>query len=72
MLQAGHVPLPYVMGYDVRPLTTLKEKDLFLNYAADNNVLLLLEHDSVNEAVSLKRTEKGVRVNQTLKCDEIF
>jgi glyoxylase-like metal-dependent hydrolase (beta-lactamase superfamily II) len=69
---AGHVPLPYVMGYDVRPLTTLKEKDLFLNYAADNNVLLLLEHDSVNEAVSLKRTEKGVRVNQTLKCDEFF
>jgi len=69
---AGHVPLPYVMGYDVRPLTTLKEKDLFLNYAAENNVLLLLEHDSVNEAVSLKRTEKGVRVSQTLKCDEIF
>ena len=69
---AGHVPLPYVMGYDVRPLTTLKEKDLFLNYAADNNVLLLLEHDSVNEVVSLKRTEKGVRVNQTLKCDAIF
>jgi glyoxylase-like metal-dependent hydrolase (beta-lactamase superfamily II) len=69
---AGHVPLPYVMGYDVRPLTTLKEKDLFLNYAADNNVLLLLEHDSVNEVVSLKRTEKGVRVNQTLKCDEVF
>jgi glyoxylase-like metal-dependent hydrolase (beta-lactamase superfamily II) len=69
---AGHVPLPYVMGYDVRPLTTLKEKDLFLNYAADNNVLLLLEHDSVNEVVSLKRTEKGVRVDQTLRCDEIF
>jgi glyoxylase-like metal-dependent hydrolase (beta-lactamase superfamily II) len=69
---AGHVPLPYVMGYDVRPLTTLKEKDLFLNYAADNDVLLVLEHDSVNEVVSLKRTEKGVRVNKTLKCDEIF
>lgn len=69
---AGHVPLPYVMGYDVRPLTTLKEKDLFLNYAADNNVLLLLEHDSVNEAISLKRTEKGVRVNQILKCNDVF
>ena len=69
---AGHVPLPYVMGYDIRPLTTLKEKDLFLNYAADNDVLLLLEHDSDNEVVSLKRTEKGVRVDQTLKCDEIF
>ena len=69
---AGHVPLPYVMGYDVRPLTTLKEKDLFLNYAADNNVLLLLEHDSVNEVISLKRTEKGVRVNQILKCNDVF
>ena len=69
---AGHVPLPYVMGYDVRPLTTLKEKDLFLNYAVENNVLLLLEHDSVNEVVSLKRTEKGVRINQILKCNEIF
>lgn len=69
---AGHVPLPYVMGYDVRPLTTLKEKDLFLNYAADNNFLLLLEHDSVNEVVSLKRTEKGVRVNQILKCNDVF
>jgi hypothetical protein len=53
-------------------LTTLKEKDLFLNYAADNNVLLLLEHDSVNEVVSLKRTEKGVRVNQILKCNDVF
>jgi hypothetical protein len=69
---AGHVPLPYVMGYDVRPLTTLKEKGLFLNYAVENNVLLLLEHDSVNEVISLKRTEKGVRINEVLKCNEVF
>jgi glyoxylase-like metal-dependent hydrolase (beta-lactamase superfamily II) len=69
---AGHLPLPYVMGYDVRPLTTLKEKAVFLNYAVENNVLLFLEHDSVNEILSLKNTEKGVRINKIFKCDEVF
>lgn len=69
---AGHVPVPYVMGYDVRPLVTLKEKDFFLNYALENNVFLFLEHDSVNEIVSLKKTDKGVRINEILKCENIF
>ena len=69
---AGHVPLPYVMGYDIRPLTTLKEKDFFLNYAVDNNLLLCLEHDSVNEILSLKKTDKGVRINNLLKCNDVF
>ena len=69
---AGHVPLPYVMGYDIRPLTTLKEKDFFLNYAVDNNILLCLEHDSVNEILSLKKTDKGVRINNLLKCNDVF
>ena len=69
---AGHLPIGYVMGYDVRPLTTLKEKDLFLNYALENNVFLFLEHDSVNEIVSLKKTDKGVRINEILKCEDIF
>ena len=69
---AGHVPVPYVMGYDVRPLTTLKEKDFFLNYAVENNVFLFLEHDSVNEVVSLKKTDKGVRINEILKCEDVF
>ena len=69
---AGHVPVPYVMGYDVRPLTTLKEKDFFLNYAVENNVFLFLEHDSVNEIVSLKKTDKGVRINEILKCEDVF
>ncbi|MDC0955655.1 MBL fold metallo-hydrolase, partial [bacterium] len=69
---AGHIPVPYVMGYDVRPLTTLKEKDFFLNYAVENNVFLFLEHDSVNEVVSLKKTDKGVRINEILKCEDIF
>ena len=69
---AGHVPLPYVLGYDIRPLTTLKEKDFFLNYAVDNNILLCLEHDSVNEILSLKKTDKGVRINNLLKCNDVF
>ena len=69
---AGHIPVPYVMGYDVRPLTTLKEKDFFLNYAVENNVFLFLEHDSVNEVVSLKKTDKGVRINEILKCEDVF
>lgn len=69
---AGHVPVPYVMGYDVRPLTTLKEKDFFLNYAVENNVFLFLEHDSVNEVVSLKKTDKGVRINEIFKYEDIF
>ena len=69
---AGHVPVPYVMGYDVRPLTTLKEKDFFLNYAVENNVFLFLEHDSVNEIVSLKKTDKGVRINEIFKSEDVF
>ena len=68
----GHVPLPYVMGYDIRPLTTLKEKAFFLNYVVENNILLYLEHDSVNEVLSLKKTDKGVRVNNLLKLKDVF
>ena len=68
----GHVPLPYVMGYDIRPLTTLKEKAFFLNYVVENNILLYLEHDSVNEVLSLKKTDKGVRINNLLKLKDVF
>jgi hypothetical protein len=62
----GHIPLPYVMGYDTRPLITLTEKEFFLNEAADNNYILFLEHDPVNECCTVKRTEKGVRVDQNI------
>jgi glyoxylase-like metal-dependent hydrolase (beta-lactamase superfamily II) len=67
----GHIPLPYVMGYDTRPLLTLKEKQLFLEEAAQNNYVLFLEHDSVNECCTVKMTEKGVRVDQTFRLDEL-
>lgn len=69
---AGHIPLPYVMGYDTRPLLTLDEKDKFLNTAVDNDFYLFLEHDAHNEVCTLKRTEKGIRLNETLKFNDII
>lgn len=67
----GHIPLPYVMGYDTRPLITLKEKSQFLSRAAQHDYVLFLEHDSVNECCMLEETEKGVRVKETFLLSEI-
>ena len=67
----GHIPLPYVMGYDTRPLITLSEKEKFLNEAADKGYVLFLEHDAVNECCTLQHTEKGVRVKETFKFSEL-
>ncbi|WP_417884597.1 MBL fold metallo-hydrolase [Zunongwangia sp.] len=69
---AGHIPLPYVMGYDTRPLLTLNEKKSFLEKAADEELFLFLEHDAHNEIITVKHTEKGVRLNQTYTFDELF
>jgi len=69
---AGHIPLPYVMGYDTRPLLTLPEKKLFLENAAANNWFLFLEHDAHNEIITVQQTEKGVRYKETFTCNEIF
>lgn len=68
----GHIPLPYVMGYDTRPLITMTEKELFLNTAADKEFVLFLEHDSVNECCVLQHTDKGVRLKETFRFDELF
>jgi glyoxylase-like metal-dependent hydrolase (beta-lactamase superfamily II) len=68
----GHLPLPFVMGYDTRPLLTIDEKERFLNLAADNNYYLFLEHDAHNEIITVKHTEKGVRLKETLTCKDIF
>jgi hypothetical protein len=68
----GHIPLPYVMGYDTRPLLTIKEKATFLNEAADNNYYLFLEHDATNEICTVQHTEKGVRLKETHKFSDIF
>jgi hypothetical protein len=58
---AGHIPVPYVMGYDTRPLLTMPEKAKFLQ-DADNNHYLFLEHDAHNEIITVQNTEKGVRL----------
>jgi glyoxylase-like metal-dependent hydrolase (beta-lactamase superfamily II) len=69
---AGHLPLPFVMGYDTRPLLTLPEKEKFLNQAAENNYYLFLEHDAHNPIITVEQTEKGVRLKEVFKCEEIF
>ncbi|MCK5816294.1 MAG: MBL fold metallo-hydrolase [Flavobacteriaceae bacterium] len=68
----GHIPLPFVMGYDTRPLITMDEKKLFLNKAADEEFFLFLEHDTQTEICTVKHTEKGVRLKNTFKFNEIF
>jgi len=68
----GHIPLPYVMGYDTRPLITLEEKEQFLTEAADHHYILFLEHDPLNECCTVKRTEKGIRLDQTFKLSEVL
>ena len=69
---AGHIPLPYVMGFDTRPLKTLQEKKLFLEEATQNNYHLFLEHDAHNEVINLKDTEKGIRLDSTFSFNELF
>lgn len=68
----GHIPLPYVMGYDTRPLLTLNEKEQFLNKAATNEYYLFLEHDAYNELCTVQHTEKGVRLKETFNFNDIF
>ncbi|MBL4662621.1 MAG: MBL fold metallo-hydrolase [Flavobacteriaceae bacterium] len=69
---AGHLPVPFVMGYDTRPLLTLPEKEKFLKTAADKNYYLFLEHDAHNQIITVKHTEKGVRLDETFTFDELF
>jgi glyoxylase-like metal-dependent hydrolase (beta-lactamase superfamily II) len=68
----GHLPLPYIMGYDTRPLITMTEKEKFLDEAVKNNYILFFEHDHINECCTVKQTEKGVRVDQTFRFDDFF
>ncbi|HQK98925.1 MAG TPA: MBL fold metallo-hydrolase [Bacteroidia bacterium] len=67
----GHIPLPYVMAYDTRPLLTLSEKAAFLNEAAEKEYILFFEHDPINQCCTLQQTEKGVRLKETFRLEEI-
>lgn len=69
---AGHIPLPYVMGYDTRPLLTMPEKNKVLTAAANHNHFLFLEHDAHNEIITVQHTEKGVRLKEIFTCEEVL
>jgi glyoxylase-like metal-dependent hydrolase (beta-lactamase superfamily II) len=69
---AGHIPIPYVMGYDTRPLLTMPEKTTFMNSAAENNYYLFLQHDAHNEIIRVEKTERGVRLKDAFSADEIL
>ena len=67
----GHIPVPYIMGYDIRPLTTMNEKAVFLEEVVKNKYLLFFQHDAHNQIASLKETEKGVRLETVLDFNDI-
>ena len=68
----GHLPIPFVMGYDTRPLLTVDEKEAFLNKAADEGYYLILGHDPYNEIITVHHTEKGVRLKETFTSNQLF
>jgi len=67
----GHIPLPYVMSYDTRPLLTLDEKERFLHKATEEQYIIFMEHDAVNECCMLKQTEKGPRLDRSFPLSEL-
>jgi len=67
----GHIPIPYVMGYDVRPLVTMEERNSYWNEIVENEYILFFEHDPINECCTLQHTEKGIRVKDIFKLSDI-
>lgn len=67
----GHIPIPYVMAYDVRPLTTMEERSTYWEEIVEKEYILFFEHDPVNECCTLQHTEKGIRVKEIFKLSDI-
>lgn len=67
----GHLPLPYVMAYDTRPLITMTEKEAFLKEALEKDYILFFEHDPVNECCTLMQTERGIRAKDIFRLTDI-
>jgi glyoxylase-like metal-dependent hydrolase (beta-lactamase superfamily II) len=67
----AHIPIPYVMGYDMRPLETLKEKESILKQALDNNWIMFFEHDPLIECITLQQTEKGIRQKESFLLTDV-
>ncbi len=68
---SGHIPVPYVMAYDTRPLLTMEEKEKFLNMAVEKNCILFFEHDPVVECCTLQSSDRGVRLHETFQLNEL-
>jgi glyoxylase-like metal-dependent hydrolase (beta-lactamase superfamily II) len=68
---AGHIPTPYVMGYDMFPLTTMNEKKSFLKEAVENDYILFFEHDPLHECCNLRHTERGIRPKDYFRLENI-
>ena len=66
----AHIPMPWIMGYDTRPLETFKDKERFYKEALENDYILFLEHDLYHECCNLQMTEKGVRLKETFTLEE--
>jgi glyoxylase-like metal-dependent hydrolase (beta-lactamase superfamily II) len=69
---AGHIPVPYVTGYDTRPLLAMPEKTQFMRMAADQGFYLFLEHDAHNPIITVTHTEKGVRLKDVLTLEDVL
>lgn len=67
----AHVPMPWIMGYDTRPLITLEDKTRFYRDAIENDYILFFEHDLYNECCSLERTAKGIIVRETFRLESV-
>jgi len=67
----AHIPMPYVMGYDMFPLVTLTEKQSFFNEAVENEYIIILQHDLINECCTLHNTEKGIRAKEIFKLSDL-
>ena len=68
---AAHIPLPWVMSYDTRPLITLKEKEVFMAEAAKNGYILFFEHDLYRECCTVEATEKGIRLKESFSLESV-
>ena len=68
----GHIPVPYVTGYDTRPLLSMPEKEWFMNEAAEKGYYLFLEHDAHNPIITVEKTEKGVRLKEVFQLQDVL
>ena len=68
---AGHIPIPYIMAYDMFPLTSMIEKRNFLNETVKDDYILFFEHDPVHECCNLQQTERGIRAKDFFKLEDV-